>query len=232
MFMNTDDSELTLMQLSDSFFPSGMYTMSNGLETVFDQKRVRSESDVYDFLENILEQQLDPADSVALSNAYDCAKNGDISGIIQCDEILHSMKLIEETRAASCRAGSQMLKCISAISSNDILQAYSDAISKNESPGTHPVVAGVCSFVLGVKKEQARQMMMYGFCVSVTGAALRLGLIDHIQSQKILHNLKPTIQKTLEKFKDTGINDCWQFSPGYDLVQMTHEKKFSKMFIT
>ena len=75
-------------------------------------------------------------------------------------------------------------------------------------------------------------MMLYGFCVSVTGAALRLGLIDHIQSQKILHNLKPTIQKTLEKFKDTGINDCWQFSPGYDLVQMTHEKKFSKMFIT
>ena len=57
MFMNTDDSELTLMQLSDSFFPSGMYTMSNGLETVFDQKRVRSESDVHDFLENILEQQ-------------------------------------------------------------------------------------------------------------------------------------------------------------------------------
>ena len=98
MFMNTDDSELTLMQLSDSFFPSGMYTMSNGLETVFDQKRVRSESDVYDFLENILEQQLGPADSVALSNAYDCAKNDDISGIIQCDEILHSMKLIEETR--------------------------------------------------------------------------------------------------------------------------------------
>ena len=232
MFMNTDDSELTLMQLSDSFFPSGMYTMSNGLETVFDQKRVRSESDVYDFLENILEQQLGPADSVALSNAYDCAKNGDISGIIQCDEILHSMKLVEETRAASCRAGSQMLKCISAISSNDILQAYSDAISRNESSGTHPVVTGVCSFVLGVKKEQARQMMMYGFCVSVTGAALRLGLIDHIQSQKILHNLKPKIQKTLEKFKDTGINDCWQFSPGYDLVQMTHEQKFSKMFIT
>jgi len=232
MFMNIDTSELTLMQLSDSFFPSGLYTMSNGLETLFDEKRVCSESDVYEFLEMILEQQLGPADSVALSNAYDCAKNGDISGVVQCDEILNSMKLIEETRAASCRAGSQMIKCISAISSTDILNAYSEQISKNKSPGIHPVVAGVCSFVLGVKKEQARQMMMYGFSVSVTGAALRLGLIDHIQSQKILHKLKPKIQQTLEKFKNTQINDCWQFSPGYDLVQMTHEKKFSKMFIT
>jgi len=230
--MSTDTSDLTLMQLSDSFFPSGLYTMSNGLETVFDEKRVRSESDVYDFLENILEQQLGPADSVAVSNAYDYAKNGNISGIIQCDEILHSMKLIEETRSASCRAGSQMIKCICAISSTDILDAYSEKISKNESPGTHSVVAGVCSFVLGIKKEQARQMVMYGFCVSITGAALRLGLIDHIQSQKILHQLKPKIQQILEKFKDTKINDCWQFSPGYDLVQMTHEKKFSKMFIT
>ena len=230
--MNTDFSELTLMQLSDSFFPSGLYTLSNGLETIFDEKRASSEGDVYDFLEVTLEQQLGPADSVALSNAYDCAKSKDISGIIRCDNVLYSMKLIQESRAASCRAGSQMLKCIVAISSDSFLKSYSEKISKNDSPGTHPVVAGVCSFVMGIKKEQARQMMMYGFCVSTTGAALRLGMIDHIQSQKILHKIKPKIQQTLEKFVDTKINDCWQFSPQYDLIQMTHEKKFSKMFIT
>ena len=230
--MNTDFSELTLMQLSDSFFPSGLYTLSNGLETIFDEKRASSEGDVYDFLEVTLEQQLGPADSVALSNAYDCAKSKDISGIIRCDNVLYSMKLIQESRAASCRAGSQMLKCIVAISSDSFLKSYSEKISKNDSPGTHPVVAGVCSFVMGIKKEQARQMMMYGFCVSVTGAALRLGMIDHIQSQKLLHKIKPKIHQTLEKFIDTKIDDCWQFSPQYDLIQMTHEKKFSKMFIT
>ena len=230
--MNTDLSELTLMQLSDSFFPSGLYTMSNGLETIFDEKRASSEGDVYDFLEVTLEQQLGPADSVALSNAYDCAKSKDISGIIRCDDVLYSMKLIQESRAASCRAGSQMLKCIVAISSDNFLKSYSEKISKNNAPGTHPVVAGVCSFVMGIKKEQARQMMMYGFCVSITGAALRLGMIDHIQSQKILHKIKPKIQQTLEKFVNTKIDDCWQFSPQYDLIQMTHENKFSKMFIT
>ena len=230
--MNTDSSDLTLMQLSDSFFPSGLYTMSNGLETIFDEKRVSSQNDILDFLQITLEQQIGPADSVALSNAYDCAKNDDILGIITCDDILHSMKLIQETRDASCRSGSQMMKCVSAISSHDLLTKYSEKISKNESPGMHPVVIGVCSFVMGVKKEQARQMMMYGFCVSVTGAALRLGIIDHIQSQKILHKIKPNIQQILKKFSNTKINDCWQFSPKYDLFQMTHENKFSKMFIT
>ena len=230
--MNTDSSNLSLMQLSDSFFPSGLYTMSNGLETFFDEKRVSSQNDISNLLEIILEQQLGPADSVALSNAYDCAKNDDVLGIIKCDNILNSMKLIQESRAASCRAGSQMIKCISAIFSNDLLKTYSEKISKNESPGTHPVVLGVCSFVMGIKKEQTKQMMMYGFCVSVTGAALRLGIIDHIQSQKILHEIKPKIQEILEKFSNTKIDDCWQFSPNYDLIQMTHENKFSKMFIT
>ena len=49
--MNTDLSDLTLMQMSDSFFPSGLYTMSNGLETIFDEKRVSSQNDIFDFLE-------------------------------------------------------------------------------------------------------------------------------------------------------------------------------------
>ena len=230
--MNIDVSDLTLMQLSDSFFPSGLYTMSNGLETLFDEKHVSSEGDVYDFLQVILEQQLGPADSVALSNTFEFAKDGNISGILQCDDILHSMKLVEESRNAACRAGSQMLKCILQICSNDLLESFSEKISNNETPGTHAVIAGLCSFVMGLKKEQAAQMMLYGFCVSVTGAALRLGMIDHIQSQKILHRIKPIIKTILEKYKNTKIQNIWQFSPNYDLTQMTHEKKFSKMFIT
>jgi len=38
--MNTDLSDLSLMQISDSFFPTGLYTMSNGLETLFSEKRI------------------------------------------------------------------------------------------------------------------------------------------------------------------------------------------------
>ena len=75
-------------------------------------------------------------------------------------------------------------------------------------------------------------MLLYGFTVSTIGAALRLGLVDHIQSQQILHKLKPNITSTIEKFMSIPLENMWQFSPQYDLVQMTHEQKFSKMFIT
>ena len=37
--MSTDFSDMSMMQLSDSFFPTGLYTMSSGLETLFDEKK-------------------------------------------------------------------------------------------------------------------------------------------------------------------------------------------------
>jgi urease accessory protein len=230
--MNTDFSELSIMQLSDSFFPSGLYTMSNGLETAYNEKRITTVDEIQEFVSTIITQQNGPADCVALLNAYDFANDGDVNGIIKCDNALHSMKLVKESRDASCRTGSQMIKCVMAFSDNQTLKQFFGMITENKSPATHAVVSGVCSYVLGVKRNSAAYMMIYGTCVSIVGAALRLGMIDHIQSQKILHNLKPIITQTVELYKSQTLHDMWQFSPEYDIIQMTHEQKFSKMFIT
>ena len=232
MYMNTDFSELSIMQLSDSFFPSGLYTMSNGLETVFDEKRITTVDEIQEFMHTIITHQVGPVDCVALLNAYDFAKDDDVKGIIKCDKALHSMKLVKESRDVSCRVGSQMIKCVMAFSDNQTLKKFFDMVTENQSPSTHPVVSGVCSYVLGIKRNSAAYMMIYGTCVSVVGAALRLGMLDHIQSQKILHNLKPTITQTVEQYKNQILQDMWQFAPEYDIIQMTHEQKFSKMFIT
>ena len=115
---------------------------------------------------------------------------------------------------------------------NNFLDLYYKEISTSNTPATHPVVIAVCSSVLGIEKEKAAMMLLYGFTVSTIGAALRLGLVDHIQSQQILHKLKPNITSTIEKFMSIPLENMWQFAPQYDLIQMTHEQKFSKMFIT
>ena len=66
----------------------------------------------------------------------------------------------------------------------------------------------------------------------MVGAALRLGIIEHIQSQKILHKLKPVIAETCDKYISKSLSDMWQFAPECDVIQITHEQQFSKMFIT
>ena len=68
--------------------------------------------------------------------------------------------------------------------------------------------------------------------MSVIGAALRLGLIQHFDGQKIIHELRPVILKSVLENIDRAISNIWQFAPGLDILQMKHEAMSSKMFIT
>ena len=57
--------------------------------------------------------------------------------------------------------------------------------------------------------------MLYGFSVSMVGAALRLGMLQHFDGQRIIHELKPIMSETVEKNIDRPLSSMWQFATGY-----------------
>jgi urease accessory protein len=75
-------------------------------------------------------------------------------------------------------------------------------------------------------------MQMYGFVVSVIGAALRLGILQHFEGQMMINEMKPVILSTVLKNIIQPSDDMWQFVPQLDIIQMHHEQMDSKMFIT
>ena len=125
------------MQISDSFFPTGLYTMSNGLETLFSEKRIASIDELHELIQTNIVQQIGPADCVALANAYDFAASKDVEGIVTCDKLLFAMKLVKELRDATCRSGTQMIKCVNSFVNNDILNEYYEVVKNSKTPGTH-----------------------------------------------------------------------------------------------
>src|SRR5215210_3802011 len=74
--------EVSMLQLGDSFFPTGMYTTSSGLETLFYDGRIKTKQEIIEFLTVCLKYQIGPADCAALANAYDFAKEENITTII------------------------------------------------------------------------------------------------------------------------------------------------------
>ena len=85
--MNTDFSDLSLMQISDSFFPTGLYTMSNGLETLFSEKRITGMDELCELIQTNIVQQIGPSDCVALSNAYDSTSLNNVEKILNQNNI-------------------------------------------------------------------------------------------------------------------------------------------------
>jgi urease accessory protein len=227
------EQELAMMQLSDSFFPTGMFATSNGLEFLFKEKKIRSMEDIASIIKINIIQQIGPSDGVALANAFDSANKNDFGKVIDADTIVFATKSIKEIRDASVRSGIQLIKCVSEfVNENEILNQYKENIIKNKVHGVFPVAFAICCNALKIKKEKSMMMMMYGFTVSIVGAALRLGLIQHFEGQKIIHSIKPIISQTVKEYSNKSLSEMWQFAPQTDIVQMSHEKMDSKMFIT
>ncbi len=235
MYMNIDEieQELGVMQLSDSFFPTGIFATSNGLEFLFTEKKIQGMTDLIEIIRINIIQQIGPSDCVALANAFDYANKHDFDKVIEADNIVFATKSIKEIRNASVRSGVQLIKCVSEfVKDDEILNQYKNNIIKNKAHGIFPVAFAICCNALKIKKEKSMTMLLYGFTVGVVGAALRLGLIHHFEGQKIIHSIKPIISQTVKEFSNKSLFEMWQFAPQVDIVQMSHEKMDSKMFIT
>ncbi len=233
--MNIDEieQELGVMQLSDSFFPTGIFATSNGLEFLFSEKKIHGMTDVIDIIRINIIQQIGPSDCVALGNVFDSISKHDFDKVIEADNIVFATKSIKEIRYASVRSGVQLIKCVSEfVKDDEMLNQYKNNVIKNKAHGIFPVAFAISCNALKIKKEKSMMMLLYGFTVGIVGAALRLGLIDHFEGQKIIHNIKPIISQTIKEYSNKSLSEMWQFAPQVDIFQMSHEKMDSKMFIT
>jgi urease accessory protein len=242
MYMSTDDddddaimnaADLSMMQLSDSFFPTGIYSMSNGLEAIFysGKKKIKAE-ELRELVKTYLEYQIGPADCTALGNAYEHAARSDLPKLLKVDRAIFSMKLVQEIRDASIRSGTQLVRCIRSFSDNRILSQYEEAIRGGQAFGPYPVALAAAANAFLIPKEKAALVMLYSFSVSIVGAALRLGMLQHFDGQKVIDELKPTIVKVMKANINRPIEGVWQFAPSIDVIQISHERMNSKMFIT
>ena len=224
--------DLAMMQISDSFFPTGLYANSNGLESIFQNNKKITELEIIGIIKTQLKQQIGPMDLVVMVNALKFASTKEFDKISEIDMKINSMKNIKEVREASKRSGIQLARCVNEFVNDEILEEYLEFYKKGMINGAYSVSFGLCANALGISPQKAGLMFLYGFIVSIVGAASRMGITQHYQAQKIIHDLKPLISQIVGESLDKSTKDIWQFAPHLEILQMHHEKMDSKMFIT
>lgn len=232
--MNTDElgADLGLLQISDSFFPVGLYSMSSGLETLFELEITSTPQQVEELVRMQIRQQIGPCDCVAATNAHRLAQTHDIDAIVKLDATVMAIKASSESRDASARSGAQALRAACEISKDKLLVEYSTMIRNNVAAGSYPVSLGIICCALGISESRTALSLLYGFSVSVIGAALRLGIIQHLEGQSIIKSLGSDIISAAQQSSSAQISDMWQFSPHLDICQMIHERAETRMFVT
>ncbi len=230
MDSDTALSFLATLQLADSFFPTGAYVHSQGLEGMVRRELVRNAADVEEFLGHSLTQALIPADGVALLNAHRAALAGATAELVAIDQLLHASKLAAELRAASRQVGRRLLAETAALVVDTTHAAYRAAVTAGAAPGHAAVALGATAAARAIPAETALLAFCHTHSVGVLGAALRLLPFTHSQAQAILHRLHPTIAHETRRIRRRHWRNMAAFAPELDLVAIGHETDDLRQF--
>ena len=219
-------SLLGALQYADSFFPSGSIAFSWGLETLRADGEVVSAGQVAQFLEGQLVQRWATFDAPVLVAAM--RADGRFDRLAGLDDLVEAMTLATELREGSRRAGASLLKVHAGLGTPGAAE-FRQGIAERKVRGHLPVVQGALWNANGLSEEACRAVSAHTLCTGIVGAALRLGMIGHLDAQKILLQVRPVLVELL-RLPAGDAEELYAYTPHSEIAAMRHEVQDSRLF--
>ncbi|WP_406054408.1 urease accessory protein UreF [Kribbella sp. NBC_00889] len=227
---------LSVLQLSDSAFPSGRYTLSYGLETLAQSGRLTIPSDpavLSALLRDHVRLSVGPSEGVGLACAHRATTGPDsldLDRVSRADERLTAVKLSREARETSTRTGRALLRVATSTFGTGALALYAREVAARRSPGNHAVVLGVLSASLGVPRLESVAGELFAFAAGWVAAAVRLAVTEHGTAQAVLHDVRPDLAAAARDAVDKDVSDLTSCTPLLDVMAMRHEETELRLF--
>jgi urease accessory protein len=226
-----DDVLLAALQLADSAFPSGAYTLSGGLETLIEDGIVRDVDDIGRCLRASLLGRAAPGDLAALVAVHRAADpEVDLRTILAIDRRLAATKLAAEDREGSRRVGGRLVVEAARLASSPALDGLREAIAAGSTPGSAAVVFGVAANALGIPRRPAALAAGNALATALLSAAVRLGRMGHGDLQRLLRGAAPTIRRAVDIAEATDWRALRPSAPGFDIAIARHETATGRLF--
>ncbi|WP_341254500.1 urease accessory UreF family protein [uncultured Dietzia sp.] len=245
---------LLALQFTDSSFPSGMYTLSHGLEGLRQLGAVDAGAgagaaagarSVAEAVHGILRHSAGPAEATALALAWAathelapppaanpaCTDTAALlAALTRIDRRLHATRLTREFRDGATRTGKQVLDLAAELLDDPVVSAWNDHVRARRSPGSQSVVMGVVYARGGLSQREAVAADLTALVISLSGAALRLRLADHRTAQALVRGAAPVIAEVADAAVGRSLEELGGFAPVLDLASCHHERADARLF--
>jgi urease accessory protein len=222
--MRTPSELLVLLQHGDSFFPSGGFASSWGLETLYAETQVHNAATLASFIDGQLCCRWALCDRAALRNVYQGGH--DLNAVAEIDAEVEALSLARDLRDASRRAGRALLRVHSQLGTVHAT-AYLERIRGGEAYGHVPIVQGLVWRTLVRDVAAAETLAGHLLCVAFISAAVRLGCVSHLDAQQVLRRAHATLTEVLQLPPPMDLSS---FTPAADIAMMRHEVQEVRLF--
>lgn len=220
-----------LLQFTDSTFPVGTFSFSNGLETAVCEHIVHDAESLEAFTRAASEQAA-YTDSVAALHAFRAAVKSDYEAMLDADYALQSTKMNAESRLMLARMGKKLAELgVKFFPDNTLMTRWLDDIRAERTPGTYPVAQGLAFAAAGLGEKELFCSHQYGVINMILGAALRLVRVSHIDTQLILQRLTAESLRLYDAAHTLSLEQMHAFVPQTDVCSSLHEKGKMRMFM-
>ncbi|MEE5055417.1 urease accessory UreF family protein [Pseudomonas alliivorans] len=236
-------SALLAMQQADSFFPTGAVAWSWGLETlkadghlgrmerVPPRRRQREtrpdrSAELCGFVEGQLRHRWNSFDRAFLVAAWQSAD--DLDQLMLLDAQVEALTMAEELRQGSRRVGHALLGVHAALGTPGA-ERYQHQVLVGETPGHLCVLQGLIWKQLGMQLEHCQLAAAHGLCTGLVSAAVRLGVMGHVDAQRVLTSIQPLVAQLLA-LDPPEPDNASGFTPMAEIAVMRHETQELRLF--
>lgn len=222
---------MRLLQFSDSTFPVGTFSFSNGLETASFEGIVHDAPTLRDFTRS---QALQAAfsDGVAALVSHRAFLADDYVQILKADGALMRFKMNAEARLMLSRMGKKLAELAVKLFPEDVrVKRWLEDIHSGATPGSYPVSQGVAFAMAGVGEKALFASHQYGVINMVLSAALRCVKVSHYDTQEILFELSQDTERMYQEAASMKLDDMRAYFPQLDILASLHEKGNMRMFM-
>lgn len=223
--MNTEIGMLKLLQATDSLFPIGAFTMSNGMETYTNLGIVGDGESLSEYLDAYV--YLLPYNDLGFA-----AKAAEGENIMQLDSIFAASRSPYELRNGSSKMCTRFLKTEISLGNYGLLKNYSEMILSGQCTGFFPIAVGLFIRDIGADIYMGLEMYGYSLLSAAVNHAVKLVPLRQLAGQECLSKAAEKIPFAAKKAMDVSTQNLGIGGSGFDLRSMQHEKLYSRIYIS
>ena len=221
-----------LLQAGDSFYPTGSYAHSFGLEGLVQEGVIRDRGTLRTFLLHCALPALERADLPIAAHAWRAFGEPDWTRIGELCVLSSALRTAREARVASENIGRQRSELAANLRGAALAQEFLRRAHEHSWPHASAVAAALEGRVLGAPLDAVLAGLIYTNVASLLSAAMKILRLGQNASQSLLTETLSAAPHMIATATEIPFGEIGWFNPWLDIAAARHETADARMFIS